>query len=112
MNVQVAKHVRAKELSRPSLDQRGYRDPGGMYSADAPFWSKLAGARSVDGFSFASGCLAPLPLSSNATAITHQPHLNTWKSASHPPAPAHKPQTITHVQAADVFRQGGHSLRT
>lgn len=43
--MQVAQHVKAKELSRPSLEQRGYRDASGTYGADAPFWSKVAGAR-------------------------------------------------------------------
>ncbi|GBF89242.1 methionine synthase reductase [Raphidocelis subcapitata] len=44
---EVAKHARARELSRPSLEERGRRDAGGAYSASEPLWARVAGARVV-----------------------------------------------------------------
>ncbi|KAI8467258.1 MAG: hypothetical protein J3K34DRAFT_460460 [Monoraphidium minutum] len=37
---EAATHARARELSRPSLEQRDHRDPSGEYSALRPFWAR------------------------------------------------------------------------
>jgi hypothetical protein len=42
---QVAQLARERDTSRPTPKQAAYRDEGGTYSAAAPFWAKVAGAR-------------------------------------------------------------------
>lgn len=38
-------HARARELARPSLEQRDFRDAAGAYSALNPFWARVTDAR-------------------------------------------------------------------
>ncbi|KIZ05949.1 P450 (cytochrome) oxidoreductase [Monoraphidium neglectum] len=42
---EVAQLARERDTSRPTPKQAAYRDEGGTYSAAAPFWAKVAGAR-------------------------------------------------------------------
>ena len=40
-----AQRVREAEAALPSAEQRDYRDPAGYYSAEEPFWARVAAAR-------------------------------------------------------------------
>lgn len=46
-NTQVAAKARAREAERPSPEALAHRDAAGdgLYSAAAPFWARVAGAR-------------------------------------------------------------------